>query len=532
MNLRAFIVPDKRLLYLTSHRLQAFSWKAGVLARDGAFETGEPGVAGFARYVAGSPASLYYLVADLVDEDFVQENLPYVHGRDRRALIARKLAQRYRDTSLALTLTLGTRQAARREERVLFSSFTNTQQFQPWLEALKSSEARLVGVYSLALIAPLLARRINVVAPRFVLMSHQESGLRQSYVEDGQIRFSRLGRAESADPRAAAEACAAESARIQQYLINLRVLPRESGPLDIVVLAPAEQRRFYEAACGSNPRLHFHLVDLEAACRSAGLKSAPEGLLCERLFLHVLAETQPRRQFAGDALRRHYHAWLARLALLSGGAAVCALCLLLSGLKLLDAASVRVELASDKVQEARGAQQYAGLQARFPKTPLSREDLKQTVQAFNAMLRQTVLPGPFLAEIGTALATVPQIDLDRLDWEITGNPRSRGATDVSKPEGRRGAPAAEAAKPAPSRLFEVAEISARITGVQGGDYRAMKAIVSQFVDSLRQRPGLEVIGTQMPFDFLADKSVAGDVSEEERGEAPKFSVTVSRRIGS
>ena len=521
-------MPDKRLLYLTSHRLQAFSWKAGVLARDGAFEAGEAGVAAFARYVAGSPKSLYYLVADLVDEDFVQENLPYVRGRDRRALIARKLAQRYRDTSLALTLPLGTRQAARREERVLFSSFTNTQQFQPWLEALKT--ARLVGVYSLALIAPLLAKRIKLLAPSFVLMSHQESGLRQSYVEDGQIRFSRLGRVESADPRAAAEACAAESARIQQYLINLRVLSRESGALDIVVLTPAAERKFYEAACSSNPRLTFHLVDLEAACRSAGLKSAPEGLLCERLFLHVLAEAQPRRQFASDALRHHYHAWIARLALLSGGAAVCAVCLLLSGVNLLDAAGVREQLASDRLQEARGAQQYAGLQARFPKTPLSREDLKQTVQTFKAMLGQTVLPGPFLGEISTALAAVPQVDLDKLDWEIAGNPRSRGTAAAPKPEVRRGAPAAEA--PAASRPFEVAEISARITGVQGGDYRAMKAIVSQFVDALRQRPGLEVVGTHMPFDFLADKSVAGDVSEEERGEAPRFSITVSRRIGS
>ncbi len=525
-------MPDKRLLYLTSHRLQAFSWKAGVLARDGAFDAGEAGVAAFARYVAGSPKSLYYLVADLVDEDFVQENLPYVRGRDRRALIARKLSQRYRDTSLALTLTLGTRQAARREERVLFSSFTNTQQFQPWLEALKSSDARLVGVYSLALIAPLLAKRIRLVAPSFVLMSHQESGLRQSYVEDGQMRFSRLGRAESADPRAAAEACAAESARIQQYLINMRVLSRESGPLDIVVLTPAAERSYYEAACINSQRLTFHLVGLEAACRSAGLKSAPEELQCERLFLHVLAGTQPRRQFAGDALRRHYHAWVARLALISGGAAACAVCLLLSAVNLLDAAGVRDQLASDRLQEARGAQQYAGLQARFPKTPLSREELKQTVQTFDVMLGQAVLPGPFLGEISTALASVPQIDLDKLDWEITGNPRSRATANVPKAEARGGAPAAEAAKPAPSRLFEVAEISARITGVQGGDYRAMKAIVAQFVDALRQRPGLEVVGTHMPFDFLAESTVAGDVGEEQRGEAPRFSITVSRRIGS
>src|SRR6266576_1769354 len=62
----------------------------------------EKGVAEFSRYVAGAPASLFYVLADVVEEDFFQENIPYVRGADRRALLARKLAQRYRDASLAL----------------------------------------------------------------------------------------------------------------------------------------------------------------------------------------------------------------------------------------------------------------------------------------------------------------------------------------------------------------------------------------------------------------------------------------------
>ena len=138
----------------------------------------------------------------------------------------------------------------RREERILFSSFTNTQQFQPWLAALRTNEAKLVGFYSLALIAPLVAKRLKLPAARCIIVSLQNGGMRQSYVEDGQIRFSRLGRADPVDPRAAAEACAAESNRILQYLINLRILPRETGPLDVVALAPASHREAYEAAWG------------------------------------------------------------------------------------------------------------------------------------------------------------------------------------------------------------------------------------------------------------------------------------------
>src|SRR5215831_3222956 len=114
----------------------------------------EKGVGEFSRYVKGNPESLYFILADVVEEDFFQENLPYVRGSDRRALLARRLAQRYRDVSLAVPISLGSEtHAGRREERVLYTSFTNTQQFQPWLDVLRAAKARVVGVFSVALVA-------------------------------------------------------------------------------------------------------------------------------------------------------------------------------------------------------------------------------------------------------------------------------------------------------------------------------------------------------------------------------------------
>jgi hypothetical protein len=527
----------KRLLYITANRLQAFAWRAGTLVADGSFESNDQGVANFARYVSDSPRSLYYFVPDVVEEDFYQENLPYVRGRDRRALLARKLAQRYRDTSLALTLTLGTQAGARREERVLFSSFTNTQPFQPWLTALSSGEARLAGVYSFALIAPVLAKRIKFAVPRFVMMSFLESGLRQSYVENGQIRFSRLGRANRADPRAAAETCAVESARIEQYLMNLRIMPRESGPLDIVVLAPASQLDVYQAACVDNPQLRFHVIDLETAGHNAGLKSAPEELLSERLFLHVLADTPPAKQFASDALRRFYNVWRAQVALLASGAAACALCLLTAGFIFVTASRVSADAEEDRRQEAEAARTYNGLQANFPKTPLSREALKAAVGTFGTLSRQTASPGHLFAEISVALSAAPQIEIDRLDWGISNNPRSlpnaaAGAAPApSPPAFLLPTPAATAPRPAADDHFEVTQISAHVTGVKGSDYRGIKAVTDPFVEALRQRPGVAVTDTQMPFDFVGDRAISGGAGEDRGDDEPRFTVTIGRRIG-
>jgi hypothetical protein len=524
-------VADKRLLYLTAQQLQAYSWKAGKLLADASFMAGDQGVAEFTRYVAGSPKSLYYVVADIVEEDFFQENIPHVRGGDRRTLLARKLAQRYRDISLALALSLGTQEGARREERILFSSFTNTQQFQPWLTALRSSEARLVGFYSLALIAPLVAERLKLPARRFVLVSVQEGGMRQSYVEDGKIRFSRLGRADPTDPRATAEACAAESNRIQQYLINLRILGRDTGPLDVLVLAPAADRAAYLAGWGDNPRLKLTLLDLEPACQKAGLKSAPPGMLAERLFLHVLATAQPADQFASDKLRRIYHVWRARITLLAGGAAICALTLLLAGLRTVELIGVNAAIEAQNQQEANVTREYDSLQTRFPKTPLPRETLRAAVGTAGVILRQTRSPEQMLVEISQALAAVPQVDLDTLAWAISDSPRPSGAADASKAGTAIAAPPAAAAPGDSTRYFEVVDIAARINGVRGNDYRGINAVVQQLAAALRQRPGLEVVSTHTPFDALTEKPISGDVSEEDRAETPRFTIRVSRRIG-
>jgi len=524
---------DRRILYLTAQQLQAYSWKAGRFVAEGSFQTGDQGATEFAHYLGSSPKALYYAVADVVDEDFFQENIPYVRGKDRKTLLGRKIAQRYRDTSLALALSLGTLEGARREDRILFSSFTNTQPFQPWLAALRMNEARLVGFYSLALITPLVAKRLKLTTPRYLLVSLQNGGMRQSYVEDGKIRFSRLGRADPADPRAAAEACAAESNRILQYLINLRILPRETGVLDVVVLAPAAHRDAYQAAWGDNPRLKLNLIDLESACQTTGLKSAPPEMLGERLFLHVLAGAQPAEQYASDALRRFYHLWRARLGLLSGGAAICAFALLLSGVRFVQVRGIDAQRQTEMQQDVSVSQEYGRLLARFPKTPLPREILKATVATADDILRQSVFPDQFFAEISRALTAVPQIELDKLDWEISNNPRVHAAPDAPKPAA---APAVASAAPAPAqgqadRVFEVAEISAHINGLKISDYRGINTVVEQFVQALRQQPGLQVIGTRSPFDALNEKAVSGDVGEKERDEVPNLTVTVSRRIG-
>lgn len=529
-------MPARRVLYLTSRQMYACSWRSGKLARDATFETREEGLAEFEKYVGANPSALYYLVADVVEEDYAQESIPLVRGGDRKTLLARKIAQRFRDTSLAMSLSLGTQSGERREERVLFSSFTNTQQFHPWLNVLAAKEVKLAGVFSVSLAAPLVAKRLGLKHASMLVVSLHEAGLRQTFIENGRLRFSRLGRAEATGPRALADTVVAETGRLQQYLTSLRIVSRESGPMPVVLLAPAGQLGVFQEACRAAarpgaPQLDYEVFDTDEAAKKVGLRSSPEELGAEKLFLHALAAAAlPPMQFAAGPLRRFYHLWVARNALFAAAAAILVLCGLVAGYTWLDARSVEAAALADRQSESSEAQKYARIQASFPKSPLSAENLRTLVKNYQVVQKQTATPEELLTIISQLLSNSPQLELERVNWLITSDLRSYSSKDAAKGAPAPAAPASGAAKAGEDR-YQVAELFGKINVAQASDYRNITDTVNRFVDGLRERKGVQVVATRLPFDITAETSLQGDIGTERKTAAPQFSVVVARRIG-
>src|SRR6266850_1599082 len=145
----------RRILYFTAEDHYLYRSVGSALELEAKFSGDDLGVTAFRDYLRGQRGALFSVLADLAGEDFHEEQIPFVRGADRDAVLARRLAQRYRDTRLAAALSLGqVLTAERRNERLLLASFTNTQQLAPWLDALEEAGARLSGVYSVPLLAP------------------------------------------------------------------------------------------------------------------------------------------------------------------------------------------------------------------------------------------------------------------------------------------------------------------------------------------------------------------------------------------
>ena len=512
-----------RILYFTAEDHYLYRSAGRALELEAKFTGDEAGITAFRDYLRGQRGALFAVVADLAGEDFHEEQVPYLRGADREAVLSRRLAQRYRDTRLAAALSLGTIDTAeRKNERVLLTSFTNTQQLTPWLDALEEAGAKLAGVYSIPLLAPALAKKLAARDTRLLLVTANRAGLRQCYVENGKLRFARLERTGDMVPQALAMFVRSETQRLVQYLVTLRALPREGSAVQVVVVAPPGQKEAFEQALTSDARLVFRIMDYADALKSAKLNRVPDGAAAEALFLHLAARHAPSEQFASREDRRRYYIWQLQRGILAAGVGVFAICALLGGYRWLQVLGVRSDATEQTQQANAAAAQYARITSTFPVTDTTTENLKATVVEFRRIAERTANPDQAFRHVSLVLERYPQFELDGLRWSIVKPTELRASPSAPKP-------AAQAPSDGSDTVVMV-ELSGRVNATQRNDYRGITAQVQGFASAL-VGDGFELVRTQLPFDVTPEGVLTGDIgTSADTGEAPRFTVTLSRRL--
>lgn len=523
----------KLVLYFTTTEHQLYRWSGGALELDGRFAADDEGVESFRAHLKGRRGALMYVLADLAGEDFHEDQIPFLRGGDREAVVQRRLAQRYRDTRLSAALSLGTASGERRTERLLLASFTNTQQFTPWIDAIAESGARLSGVYSVPLLAPALAARLGVRGGRAFVVTANSAGLRQCYVEDGHLRFARLERTTDLAPEALAAFVRAETLRLVQYLSTLRALPREGPPIQAIVIAPSAYRAAFEQALISDTRLAFLTVEMEEAARKVGIKRPAAGAPGEQLFLHLVVRRAPKDQFARVEDRRSFFLWKLQRAIATAGAVGFAACAVYAGINWIDLAGLRDQVSIQRREARQATQQYERITASFPVTQTTTDNLKATVVEFTKIAAQTASPEPALVYLSQVLDKFPQIELDTVQWR-TGKASERGASGQPA-EAPETPPAAvppgspPGASPAAETL-QMLEVSGRVNATKRSDYRAITGQVQKFAEAMRADRAWRILRTQLPFDVTSEGTLSGDIGSAEGTEAPKFTILIGRSL--
>ncbi|MFT3847550.1 MAG: hypothetical protein QM739_02415 [Propionivibrio sp.] len=508
-----------RLLYLSAHRMTAYRWHSGALASEGAFVTGDEGYQQFADYIKQQRRSRFALLANVSEEGFHLETIPFLQGKDRAAVIARKLGQQFFNAPLTASLSLGYEKSKRKDERVLLAALTNNEHFAPWLNAMASQGAELSGLHSLPLVSAALLKRLKIAAEPCLLLTVQDQSIRQSYFEKGELHFSRLTPLQNSSVSGIAQTFAAEAVKLQQYLASQRMIGRNQ-PITAHVLAHGSAMKAIQASCGDTPTIRFSFLSIEECAGKTGLKTVPADSHSETLFLNLLRVDPPRLQFANDDQRHGYHLALIRSALHATGAFALAGCLLYSVKLWYDTYQVTQETETLRGESLLARQRYAEIVATFPPIPTDNATLRQVIDRYVDIERQTAGPDGLYRELSHALAVVPAVELDALEWRV-------GGTDAAS--GQAANDTRSAAIPNNGEALVV-----RGTLHTGADANARQTLAAfnKLIDALKNNPALQVSVLQSPFDIESGKSLKGSDTAADDDKPRAFSLQIVRTIGS
>jgi len=521
-------MPQRRLFYLDANRLTAYHWHAGKMTAEGSFSADATGFDAFSAYLAQHKQNLFYLLADVVEEGFQPDVIPHVQGRDRTAMLRRKNDQYFHGAPLNLAIALGRETTGRRDDKVLFLALTKPQLFEPWLAALRDAEAQLVGVYSLPLVANAFAKahvgRNRDHPTQFLLVSVTRAGLRQTYIDRGQLRFSRLTPLSGGSLDEITAACSNESAKIYQYLIGYRLFERGAKLTTLVLTHPAQTTSFQER-CRDTGDVHFEFLDLIAESGRYGLKTLPNDSHCETFFLHMMARNAPREQFAEAAERRLYRLWQTRLALNTASIVILLSCLMFSAKQLIQLYNLQEDTHQvQQLAETTGLQYAVALKA-LPQMPFTSNNLRALIDRYDTLVKHTPTLDPIYQRISAALQQAQRVELDRIDWKLGGNP------DEGKQTAEGPAKAVPAGKVVQSNeLFVIADVYAQLPIGLKNDERTLKSIIDAFNAALIKDGKVQVRILKLPFDVESTKTLRSSDDDAAVVEVPKFSVRILQKL--
>jgi len=301
--------------------------------------------------------------------------------------------------------------------------------------------------------------------------------------------------------------------------------------IDALLVAPPGEKRRVQATGPNMPQVRASVIELGEAARAIGLKEFPEGSGAEVLFLHLLAQRPPAGQYASENLRQYFRLHQLRVGLVAGGAVLCLLGLVYAGVQLAQLYNVDELITADRQRARVAADSYRRVTAGFPKLPTTTDNLRVTMQKYEQLTKQTSSPDRLAMQLSRVLDRSPKIEVDRIRWELTSNPKAR-ATEGEQVRPRTpvtGQPTGPAQQT--GTLYEMAEITGRVPSVRSSDPRNVNLAVEEFVSELKKGPAIEVIQAKLPFAIDSQTSLKGDIGKPG-DKPPFFKVTIARKLGS
>lgn len=498
----------KRLLFFPGHRILAYEWRAGAFRRIEAFEPDEEGRERFRQWLREAPRTPLQMLIDVIEEEFHIDHVPHVIGRERAHLYKRTARKHFRNSDYTYITCQGRERQGRRDDRVLVAGLTNPDLLRVWLDILAEVQVPLKGIHSLPLVGEYLLPHLGAQRSERVLVVSQQvpSTLRQSYYENGRLRFSRLVPGRYDGVAEYADFVHDELHQTLHFLENQR-FRGQGRPVDTYVLADADAHASLRERLADSNVVNCHLVSLADLAAKVGDRGGVSGPYADTIFAQLLLRRRrPANHYGLARLRHFFFVQRARVGLrvLAAGAVLAAVAV--AGGAWLRGQAYESGIVQAQAREARFEQLYEERLSQLDEFDYRAVDVKNAVDLMadvGAAVRQT--PEPLMNTLGGILAEHPALTLERLQWtRVDGI-----ADDGGRTSGRTtGTNAVSAAGP-------VVEVGGRVSGFDG-DYRRAISRFERFVQRLRDAGIGSVAVERAPFDLAPGSGVSGDSGTSAR----------------
>jgi hypothetical protein len=521
---------ERLLLCVGAAQATLGRWRGNRLTGCEVFTSDEEGLQRFAAAISVHRRLPMQALVDAVEEDYRTELLPHAGGRERSAMVQRRLRQLYRTSPYNAAVLQGRDGDQRRDDRYLFAALTNAELFQPWAEAIEEARLAFAGLYLLPLVMPALAERLGAHRAPTLVITATASGLRQTYIEDGQLRVSRLtplvrsGGADAPD-RDDIAVLVEEVGNTRLYLEALKLRGRDD-PLS-VTLVDIDDRLSRAAAALERQGNNIHCERVNAATLVQKLPLTVQMLADtpDALALTLLGQRSPTVNLAPASAMHRFRVRSTQRSLYAAAGTIGVVGIAFALANVWQHRQLTAQSESQRIEAIGWQEKYVAVTRQFPAAPAPLETLQRTVDAARLIAAQTRTPERAFAVVSTALDRQPEIGLRRLAWRH-GDPPSEG--DAQRPAVPRPAPAAP-----PGGRVESIAIDAEIIGFSG-DLRAAIASIEGFAQRLRDDPRVQsVVIARLPLNLNPGSSLSGNTQERtEQGGGSTFRLVVQLRKAS
>jgi len=231
------------LLLLSDSQLRIYSYSSHAISIQAVYDLNEAdSLSSFSSWLEDDQSRTLSLLLDVSSEDYHEELLPHVRGRDRGLLLARKVANFFPEAGYAHTILSSRITTGRRDDVYFISGIADTTLLDPVVDILADHDVIIRGVYSLPQLTAELIKPVEHSEKLLVVSCDEDTAQRGRYIfrktfcVNGKLYFSRKTAIAVGDGMDMAESVRKEIERTWQYLNNRRVLDVDKDMQVLMVL--------------------------------------------------------------------------------------------------------------------------------------------------------------------------------------------------------------------------------------------------------------------------------------------------------